>query len=166
MSQTMPTELEFLILPAADLMNRNVVSVSETESLNDAISTLTKRGIGGVPVINAAGRPVGVLTQSDVLVHDRTTAGGQQSVPEFYQRADLHAASQDALSGLSVESIAGVCVRDVMTPVVFSVAPTATAKTVVEELLRLRVHRMFVVDDAGVLVGVIGTTDLLRRLLD
>jgi len=33
-------------------------------------------------------------------------------------------------------------------------------------MLQLRVHRLFVIDDDGVLVGVISTTDVMRRLLD
>ena len=35
---------------------------------------------------------------------------------------------------------------------------------VVEDMLALRVHRLFVVDDGGALVGVVTATDVLRRL--
>jgi len=57
-------------------------------------------------------------------------------------------------------------VRDVMTPVVFSIRPDAPARQVIEEMLHLRVHRLFVIDRDGVLVGVIAMSDILRRLLD
>jgi CBS domain-containing protein len=55
-------------------------------------------------------------------------------------------------------------VRDAMTPVVFSVAPEASAQQVVREMLSLRVHRLFVVDRGGVLTGVISAEDVLRHL--
>ena len=37
---------------------------------------------------------------------------------------------------------------------------------VIEQMLQLRVHRLFVIDAAGVLIGVVSMTDVLRRLLD
>ena len=52
-----------------------------------------------------------------------------------------------------------------MTPVVFSVRPETPARQVIEEMLHLRVHRLFVIDADGVLVGVIATSDILRHLL-
>jgi CBS domain-containing protein len=51
-----------------------------------------------------------------------------------------------------------------MTPTVFTVRLEAPAAQVVEDMLALRVHRLFVVDDDGVLVGVITATDVLRHL--
>jgi CBS domain-containing protein len=51
-----------------------------------------------------------------------------------------------------------------MTPVVFSVAPDAAAAKVVQEMVALKVHRLFVVENTGVLVGVISALDVLRRL--
>jgi CBS domain-containing protein len=51
-----------------------------------------------------------------------------------------------------------------MTPVVFSVSPKTPAHKVVEQIVDLKVHRLFVVDDDGILVGVISALDILRRL--
>jgi len=55
-------------------------------------------------------------------------------------------------------------VAEIMTPVVFSVSPATPAAQVVDELIALGVHRLFVTDTAGALVGVISTMDILRRL--
>ena len=55
-------------------------------------------------------------------------------------------------------------VGDLMTPTVFTVRLDAPSAQVVEDMLALRVHRLFVVDDGGVLVGVVTATDVLRRL--
>ena len=51
-----------------------------------------------------------------------------------------------------------------MTPVVFCVRPETSAAKVVEKMLALGVRRLFVVDDDGVLVGVVSAVDVLRRL--
>jgi CBS domain-containing protein len=51
-----------------------------------------------------------------------------------------------------------------MTPAVFSVAPDAPARRVVGDMLALRVHRLFVSDTSGVLLGVISALDVLNHL--
>jgi len=42
--------------------------------------------------------------------------------------------------------------------------PSSSRSARIDQMLQLRVHRLFVIDDDGVLVGV--TTDVMRRLLD
>jgi CBS-domain-containing membrane protein len=51
-----------------------------------------------------------------------------------------------------------------MTPAVFSVRPDTPARSVVEQLLALNVHHLFVSDAAGVVVGVISPIDVLKKL--
>jgi CBS domain-containing protein len=151
---------------AGDLMTEQVVSISEDAPLQEAIAVLTDRGFSGAPVINEAGRPVGVISQADILVHDRNAPVYAKAVPEYYARSDLRAAIGEDVSGFQVEVADRTLVRDVMTPVVFSIRPDAPARQVIEEMLHLRVHRLFVIDRDGVLVGVIAMSDILRRLLD
>jgi CBS domain-containing protein len=151
---------------AAEMMTEQVVSIPKDAPLHEAIAVLTDRGFSGAPVINEAGRPVGVISQSDIVVHDRNATTFARPVPEYYLRSDLRATLGEDVSGFQVEAVERTLVRDVMTPVVFSVRPDAPARQVIEELLNLRVHRLFVIDDDGVLVGVIAMSDILRRLLD
>ncbi len=53
-----------------DLMTPNPVSIAETTSLRAAAAVLARREISAVPVINDAGRPVGVLSRADIVRHD------------------------------------------------------------------------------------------------
>ena len=137
-----------LVLPewkAAELMTPNPVSIREGATVGEAVELLTRRGISGAPVIDAAGRPVGVVTREDILVHDREVV--------------------DCVAPAGVEDSAGADrVRDIMTPVVFCVSPDAPASRVVREMIELKVHRLFVVDDLGTLVGVISVLDVLRHM--
>ena len=150
---------------AADLMNGQVVSIPEGAPLHEAIATLVDYGFGGAPVINAAGRAVGVISQSDIVTHDRNSVAYARPVPEYYLRSDLRAQVGEDAAGFQVESVDRTAVGDVMTPVVFSVRPETPARQVIEEMLHLRVHRLFVTDRDGVLVGVIAMTDVLRHLI-
>ena len=51
-----------------------------------------------------------------------------------------------------------------MTPAVFACAPDTPVQRVVSDMVGLHVHRLFVVDDDGILIGVISTMDVLRQL--
>ena len=157
---------DVLSLPARELMTTEVVSIAEAAPLREALAMLIDRGFSGAPVVNDAGRPIGVISQSDILVHDRNTVAFAKRMPDYYQQADLTAAIGEPVRGFQVEAVDRTSVSDVMTPIVFAVRPDASTRDVIEEMLRLRVHRLFVIDRAGVLVGVIAMSDVLRHLLD
>jgi CBS domain-containing protein len=150
---------------AADLMTRNPVSISADATVPEAIDLLVDKGISAAPVIDGAGRPVGVLSHSDILVHDREKVDFLRPLPEYYQRSDSTSVTGDAFpEDYRVENADAVRVKDLMTPAVFSVTPEAPAARVVEDMVALKVHRLFVVDRNGVLVGVISALDVLRSL--
>lgn len=150
---------------AADLMTHNPVSVRQDATVRDAVAVLTDRGISGAPVIDAAGRPVGVVTQTDILLHDRDGTGyvPRQAAPDE-ELDPLFRVGRRLPDGFYVESADPTPVADIMTPGVFAVATDTPAGRVVGEMVALKVHRVFVVDGGGVLVGVIGLFDILRHL--
>ena len=142
---------------AADLMTPNPVSIRETATVQEAAALLTDKGISAAPVINEAGYPIGVLSRTDLLIHDRER--GQYMAP---------VASGDSREkprgGQQTVSADRTLVRESMTPVVFAVNPETASGRVIEEMLAMNVHQLFVVDNLGVLVGVITPMDILRHL--
>jgi CBS domain-containing protein len=150
---------------AGDLMRPDPVSVRAEATLQEAIRFLTDRGFSAAPVIDEAGRPVGVLSLTDIVIHDRETIKPGNALPAFYVRPELEEcpASSTPERVLAVDA-QRTRVRDLMTPAVFSISTGSTAARVVEEMLALKVHRLFAVDQSGVLVGVISALDVLRRL--
>lgn len=127
-------ELTLRARTAAELMTPNPVSIGQNATIREAASFLTGRGISAAPVIDDAGRPVGVVSRSDLIVSYQTAQSGR------------------------------VPVQTLMTPTVFCVDPDAPAWEVVGMMVDLGVRRLFVVDDNGVLVGVISALDVLRHL--
>src|SRR2546423_1008870 len=125
---------------ARDLMAPNPVSIEVGASVAEAVALLTDRGLSAAPVIDEAGHPRGVVSRDDILVHER-------------ERLATRAPGADPTR-----------VGDLMTPTVFSVTPDTPARAVVEQLLGLHVQQLYVVDDAGALIGSISTFDVLRHL--
>ncbi len=153
---------------AADLMTPDPVSLRETATIGEAARFLTERGISAAPVINVAGAPVGVLSQTDLVVHARekidSLLNSKEYVEDFSEFAEVPGEPRGVWSERRVERVDDKArVRDLMTPTVFTVRLDAPAAQVVEDMLALRVHRLFVVD-GGVLVGVVTATDVLRHL--
>jgi len=149
---------------AAELMTPNPVSVRDIATVRDGVKLLIDKGISAAPVIDNAGRPVGVLSRTDILIHNREKVEYLEPMPEYFSKEELHTGWEDLSTGFQVEKVDKTRVHELMTPVVFSVRPDTPARKVVEEMVALKVHRLFVVDSGGVLVGVISALDVLRFL--
>jgi len=53
---------------AADLLTPNPLSISQNATVKEAVAFLTDKGFSAAPVIDEAGRPVGVLSRADIVV--------------------------------------------------------------------------------------------------
>lgn len=141
---------------ASDLMVPNPISLRAGASVAEAMLLFTEKGIAAAPVIDDSGRPIGVISRSDLLVHqceDEKQRGG----------ANFHASSVESFDAARKLSTT-VNVADLMTPAVFAVSEDTPVHRVVSDMVGLHVHRLFVVDNAGTLVGIITTMDVLKHL--
>lgn len=162
----MSTRLTLKADTANDLMSANPVSIQAKATVSEAVALLVDRGFHAAPVIDDAGRPIGVISTSDILRHDREHSRHLERVPQFYSMSELRLPSGERMpeKGFQVESVDRTAVQEIMTPAVFSVPLTATPDLIIKKMNELHVHRLFVVDTAGVLVGVISSLDILRKL--
>jgi CBS domain-containing protein len=144
---------------AADLMTPHVVSIPASATVIEAEALLRDRGLSAVPVVGEDGQPVGVLSRADIVAFDCEENHGPPASPET--PTDPGASASHVLR---IDYVGPARVQDIMTQVVFAVAPDTPAAKVVEALLSLRVHRLFVIDPSGSLLGVISMTDVLRHL--
>jgi CBS domain-containing protein len=169
MTATLPSKVGPLLFLhgsfAQDVMSLNPWSIRDEASVQEAVVFLTDRRISAAPVINEAGRPVGVISEADILRYDREHVEHLHPVPDYYLKSELTLPSGERLpNDFEIEVGDVTRVADIMTPVIYSVTPETPIDKVVEQLVSRRIHRLFVVDDDGSLIGVITTLDLLRRL--
>ena len=163
---TKPVKLPHLTLKAdtaADLMSTNPISLRRDAAVHEAIVLLTDRNFDAAPVIDEKGRPVGVVTVTDLLVHDREYVRFLKT-GNMTPRGDLEKYSGGIPDDFGIEVVDRTRVDEIMTPAVFTVAVNTPVPDVVRRLLNLNVHHLFVADEDGVLVGVISTCDILRGL--
>ncbi|WP_085992563.1 CBS domain-containing protein [Oceanobacillus senegalensis] len=60
-----------------DIMSQNVMTVNETQSVQEAAGIMSQYNVGAVPVVNNSGQMVGIVTDRDITL--RTTAQGQNA---------------------------------------------------------------------------------------
>jgi CBS domain-containing protein len=133
-------------------------------TVKEAAALLADKHVSAAPVIDEAGQPVGVLSQSDIVAHCRELVEFLSIGPEYYTKADLQNSATALRTSLGVVDVDRSLVRDLMMPIIFSVSPETPVHKVVEDLLAHRIHRLFVVDPYGILVGIISSVDVLRHL--
>ncbi len=139
-----------------DVMTRNVISVKADESILSAARLMLQNRISGLPVLDASGALVGVVTEGDFL--RRGELGTTKRRPrwvEFLLGPGKLAEEYVHQSGRKV--------FDVMTRDPRTVSEDDTLETVVAQMERHRVKRLPVVRQ-GKLVGIISRANLLHAL--
>lgn len=134
---------------AADVMTREVTTASPDDRVAAVAHLMVTRQLKRLPVVDTAGRVVGMLSRADIL---RTIGEGYRAweeaapVPEAARRAGR------------------ITVADVMTRRVPVVSEDAPLPDVLDAVISTRLYRAVVVDREGRPVGVITDAELLRRV--
>jgi CBS domain-containing protein len=144
-------------LTAADLMSRDLVMVPREMSLQGAARLLSRSRVSGAPVVDGAGRCVGVLSTTDFLgwVDDENP----RSKPRVSKEPACNSWQIFGNDAAPTDSVSEYMTSD---PVV--VLPGATIGDVAQKMLDARIHRVIVVDLSGRPIGILSTTDILAAV--
>ena len=147
-----------------DLMNADIMTVTDEMTTDELARYLTEREISGAPVVDSQGHLIGVVSMTDI---GRNLAEPSDLIPSrdsSFQRDDASDLTLDDLGQRYVEERA-VTVRDVMTPVVHQVLVTASVAQAARIMVEQHIHRL-VVTQGKEPVGIITSMDLLKMLTD
>jgi CBS domain-containing protein len=139
-------------LTAADVMSRQVVSVSKDTPVRQVVELMPGKLYRALPVVEA-GVPVGIITNGD-LVH-KGGLGVRVDLLAALEKPELHDVLERLASGAKVAA-------DVMTPGPVTVDARTPLPRVAEIMTHRRLKRLPVVDEHGALVGMVSRVDLLR----
>ena len=148
---------------AMDVMTANVITVDPSTSVQAVAKLLSEQAISGVPVVDAAGRLVGIVSGGDLL-HRVETGTERRSGPLSRRRRSSWwldtIGSPQELARDYLKSH-GSTAEDVMTREVISVTETTELADIAMLLETKRIKRVPVLRD-GKLVGIVSRANLVR----
>jgi CBS domain-containing protein len=124
------------MLTIADIMTPDPFTLTMDTSVEEAAWALSRRHIGGAPVLDSNGRVAGFISKSDLVD------------PAWKEWVSPRNAT----------------VGDIMHPTVLALPPEAPAMAGVDGMTSHRIHHVMVVDAQHHLVGIVTSFDVMRAL--
>lgn len=144
-------------MQAKDIMSSPVITVAPDGDVRETARKLLDHRISAVPVVDKAGKLVGIISESDLMRREDT---GTQRQPSWWLSLFTDPDRQIA----SYVRSHSLRVSDVMTPHVVTVDEDTPLEQVADVLGRKGIKRVPVLRD-GALVGIVSRADLLRGLI-
>jgi len=147
------------MLTAKDIMTKDVITVPPDLSVKELAALLLSHRIGGAPVVDADQTLLGVVTESDLIDQSKNV-----HIPTVISILDsvLYLESPRKMD-LEIKKMAGRTVRDICASELVTVTEDTPLSDIATIMSEKKVHTLPVLA-AGVLVGVIGKTDLIRAI--
>jgi CBS domain-containing protein len=142
-------------MQARDVMVSPVITVDKIATVRDVATVLLENRISAVPVVDNAGKVVGIVTESD-LMH-RTEAGTDRPYSWW-----VHFLAGDAAMAADYVKSHAVKVEDVMTSDVVTADPEAPLHEIATLLEDRRITRVPIINKDGSLVGIVSRANLIQ----
>jgi CBS domain-containing protein len=140
--------------PVAELMHRRVITAVPDTPVKELAGLMITRDIDALPVIDPTGRPVGVVTEGDVLTK-LEFRGGTEYPPLLSSGRCRNRWRKSA----------GLTAGELMTSPAVTVGEGEPLRVAVRVLATQRLRRVCVVSEGGHLVGMLTRQDAMRVFL-
>jgi len=131
-----------------DVMTTDVAAVGETAGYKDILAVMRERHVSALPVLDSAGRLAGVVSEADLLLKEIGTEAQAR-----HRRSTGHRAEQAKASGVTA--------AELMSAPAVTIGPEESVATAARRMRDRRVKRLPVVDQEGLLVGIVSRADVL-----
>ena len=142
------------MMTVRDVMTTAVLSVRPDAPLKDVARLLVDHGISGVPVVNAEGVVLGIVSEADFLIKEQ----GAEQV-RHRPLARLFGESRESRTQLA--KLEAATAAAAMTSPALTIEPSRPMSEAAAIMTTRGVNRLPVVAD-GVLVGIVTRADLVR----
>ncbi|MBI5112396.1 MAG: CBS domain-containing protein [Rhodovulum sp.] len=141
---------------ASDIMATSVVTVTPDTPVQEVAALLLQHRISAVPVVDPDGRPIGIVSEGDLIRRAEAGTGHERS---WWLKLLM---GRDVLAAEYVKEHA-LRAGDVMTRELVTAAPDTPVAEIASLLERHRIKRVPIVRD-GRLVGIVSRANLLHAL--
>ena len=150
-------------LSVSHAMRKGVVPVFANQTMTQAAVTLADNAISGAPVLDETGQCVGILSANDFVrreasLHDASRVGSRGSEYKLAVASDYQP--------LLLEETAGDLVAAHMSTGLQTIPPAATLAHAARIMCAAHVHRLPVVDEGGIPIGMLTSLDIVSALVN
>ena len=142
-------------MQARDVMVSPVITVGKSATVRDVAKILLEKRISAVPVVDDAGKVVGIVTEGD-LIH-RAEAGTERPYSWW-----THFLAGDATMAADYAKSHARRVEDVMTTDVITATPEMPLHEIATLLEERHIKRVPIVNKEGNLVGIVSRRNLIQ----
>ncbi|MHB8707812.1 MAG: CBS domain-containing protein [Desulfuromonadales bacterium] len=147
------------MLTAREIMTREVCTVREETDLKELAALFVEHNYKTLPVVDADGRLVGIVSQTDLIEQDKPLhIPTVISLFDWVLYLESPKAFSDEVRKVSARKVGEICARDVIT-----CTPETTVDEVASLMVEHKVHLLPVLDGDRV-VGVVARFDIIRSL--
>jgi CBS-domain-containing membrane protein len=136
----------------SDVMTHPVAAVGRDAPFKDVVTLMEQWRVSALPVLEGDGRVIGVVSEADLLPKEEF----RDSDPDRFTQ-------QRRLDDLA--KAGAVTAQELMSSPAVTVHPGATLGEAARIMAHRKVKRLPVIDDEGVLEGVVSRSDLLKVFL-
>jgi CBS-domain-containing membrane protein len=148
------------MLTAADVMTSNPITVSRETTVEELARLFVQHRIGTIPVTEADGRLVGVVTETDLVEQDRNLhLPTVVSLFDWVIYLEGDSRFQRELRKITGRNVADICSTDVVT-----VSPDTAIDRIADLMAEKRISSIPVTDQ-GRVVGIVSRIDLIRTMV-
>jgi CBS domain-containing protein len=138
-----------------DVMTKDVRTVRSTTPIKEAAAILADLRISGLPVVDAEGRVLGVLSEGDILFKE---SGLSEKPSVFSWLIAIPNAGIDL-------KLAATTAGEAMSAPALTIGPRRSVSEAATTMIEQSVNRLPVVNEQGELVGIVTRADLVRAFV-
>jgi CBS domain-containing protein len=144
----------------ADVMSRDLFTVKPQTPIKEAINILAERNISGLPVVDDAGKLVGVISETDLLWQE---TGVEPPLYIVFLDSVIYL-ENPARHDQELHKALGQTVGEVMSTHPVSVKPDQPLRKAAKLMQEKSIRRLAVTDDGGKVIGILTTGDIVRAM--
>jgi CBS domain-containing protein len=125
--------------PVSSIMTTNVKTATEEETIQTVCKSMYENEIGSIVVIKRTIdgiNPIGIVTERDIVRH----------------------------IGLSELFVVQAPIRHIMSTPLVTIGPNSQIRSAIEIMQQKNIHRLPVIDNKGIMMGIVTSTDLLKEI--
>jgi len=142
------------MMTVQNVMTTEVTAIHPETTLKDVARILVQRGISGLPVVDADGRVVGVVSEADLLIKE-------QGVGALNHRRGARIRGESRTTTTGLAKVNAKTAGEAMTSPAITIEPEASLPAAAAIMVDRAINRLPVTKD-GVLVGIVSRADLIR----